>query len=126
MYIDAHVVPESVRHEHPCDTFVHHVIDVSVHQAESLESVQHLRGYCQMYLPVRYPRSCQLEGQFVALSHYVVYFTLFRREFSAARQSPGEVRCVMGVAFRPGIYKEHPARCDDLMVGVVVQSLAVL
>ena len=89
--VNTHIVSESVRHEESGNTFAYHVVDMSVHKSERFQSVEHLGCHRQVDFPVRYSRCSQLECQFIAFLHYVVYAALLLCEYSAARNRSGEV-----------------------------------
>ena len=109
MHIQAHIVSQSVRHEQTCHTCLHHVVQISPHDIQCTEFLQHQMHGFQMHLPVRDARPGQFESQFVTVAHNLIDVTLLRGELSIDRICPCEIRSVVHIVFRTGIYHHQPS-----------------
>ena len=126
VHVNAHIVSQSVRHKQPSDTVCGHLGGISVHYSQALEPLKHTGDRRDVDLTVADARTDHRECELIALMHNVINLTLLGCELAGTRIGAGEIRGIMGVAFRSGIHEQEPSRSDDLVVAVVVKGLAVL
>ena len=117
---------EAVRLEQAAYSGCSHLVEVSLDKTEGRQTFEHLLGRGEMYFAIGDSRTCEAECVVVDIADNLIDLALLRGKLAGSRIGPGIVRCIMHVVLGSGIDHHELARLDDLVVEVVVQSLAVL
>ena len=103
VYIHAHHVAQSVRHEHGMCSCADSFFCVALHQSDAFQSFGHPFAHVHVYVPPFDVGSRQAQHIIVAVFNNAVDFTLFLGELSTDGSGSCMVTAIILIGFRSGV-----------------------